>query len=178
MILGVVALIVALLQWQLPDPLGIDNKGLGPPLPSIASGTTQLSGSETSDSHPVTTVAHTSPPRKKYDVRMGQEDHLDVDSGRKFKLHSQNSDLMWGPKYGLQAANKLGVHGLGQPITLKNCLETVGDFSDGKFKIEFSELTEGLTFCIPTSEARVAGITVLSKPLTEAGSIILRVVLW
>jgi hypothetical protein len=116
---------------------------------------------------------------QRYSVVLQAEEALDVDNRKKSRVESSgievsratDADYLINPR-----GNEF--FPLTTDLNEANCKSAVGSEVDSRGSFHFDDLTSGMTFCVPTSQSRLAGIKVGKLPLVSKGPIELEVVLW
>jgi transcription initiation factor TFIID subunit TAF12 len=116
---------------------------------------------------------------QQYSVVLQLEETLDLDNRRKSKVESSGTEVSRA-SYSSYLVNPRGSEffPISTDLTEANCKRAVDSQEDQTDSFHFDVLTQGLTFCVATSESRLAGITVAELPPVSEGPIELAIVLW
>ena len=114
-----------------------------------------------------------------YSVVMRIGETLDLDNHRKSKVESSGIEMSRA-SYSNYVVNPRGreFFPISTDLTEANCKRIVDSQVDETDSFAFEVLTQGLTWCVATSESRLAGITVAKLPPVSEGPIEFDVVVW
>ena len=120
-----------------------------------------------------------SPAARQYSVTMQVGETLDLDNRRKTRVESNGTEVSRATIDDL-LTNPRGYEffPVSTDLNEANCREAVEGTNDGRDSFAWQELTTGLTFCVVTSESRMAGVTVIKRSVTYEGSVELGVQVW
>jgi cell division protein FtsB len=120
-----------------------------------------------------------SPAAGQYRVVLELDETLDLDTRRTSRVESTGTEISRARSQNL-LVNPRGYEffPISTDLNEANCRSAVEGRDNRRDDFNWDELTPGLTFCLATSESRMAGITVVEKAITYEGSIELGVQLW
>jgi hypothetical protein len=173
-VITVLSLVVALAAWLAPNPFGIGARGTKEP-PTASASTVQ-------PSQPATTVPAPSTKGSTpegFDVTLRLDEAYDLDTQRKTTVASPSTELSRA-SYRNMLVNPRGYEffPLTNDLTEATCRSVIEALDGRDSGFTWDELASGLTFCVPTSESRIAGITVTKRAPTWEGPLTLKVTLW
>ena len=120
-----------------------------------------------------------SPSAKQYGVVLKLGETYDLDTQRRSRVQSTGVELSRASFRNL-LVNPRGFefYPISADLNEANCRNVVEGRDNRTDSFSWDQLTAGLTFCLLTSEDRIAGITVVKKAVTHEGAVELGVQLW
>ena len=183
-LITVLSLAVGLAAWLAPNPFGIGARGTEEP-PTASASTLQPSQPATTVSTTPTITQPSGSPSTKgstpegFDVTLRLDEAYDLDTQRKTTVASPSTELSRA-SYRNMLVNPRGYEffPLTNDLTEATCRSVIEALDGRDSGFTWDELASGLTFCVPTSESRIAGITVTKRAPTWEGPLTLKVTLW
>jgi uncharacterized small protein (DUF1192 family) len=116
---------------------------------------------------------------QRYSVALRLGETFDLDTRKRSRVESTGTELSRaGYENMLMSPRGYELFPISADLNEANCRTVVESGDNRRDSFAWDEMTPGLTFCLATSESRMAGVTITKKAVTYEGSLELGVQVW